>query len=277
MAERRRVPRAEYELEVRELRRLREEIEPKWRRLRAVVARVRFWESRIATLETRFVELRRIGWPRLRAPERREYREIRDRRLPEARVRHLLWGDERESIIIEIQRQRIPIIRLEEAIALKIVVVKEMIHWKYIILVKIVSPPPREYIKRLQAFYNIDALRDVETGQIDDTTPLTVKEIKIIKGYILAIFNWPALPRGAKMEEVPTSEWKVIAEPKGATYKGYDVREDEKVTTPFKPIEPPETVYTPTDKEKADMKKYVTSEKKTPKQIKEEEERGDEA
>jgi len=274
LAERRRVPKEEYAREVEELRRLRQEIDAKWKRLRSVVTRVRFWESRIATLETRLAELRRIGWVYLRAPERREWLEIRDRRLPEARVRHLTWSDERESAIIEIRRQRIEITRLEAAIALKIVVVKELVQVKLVIFSVVVAVPPKApYTKRFQIIYNIDALRDPETGEIDYTAPLTDKELKIITKDFYARWNWIALPSGASPPEIAeTGEIEIVEEAKGATIKEMSVRENEEETYREK-FEPPVLIYPPTEEEKDDMKKYVTGEKKTPKQIKEEEEK----
>lgn len=117
-----RVSREEYEREVEELKRLREEYEPKWRRLYHIVSRIRYWERRIATLEARFAELRRIGWRYLHAPERREYLRIRDIELPKARAYWLGWDTERTGILTEIRRQRADIRRLEEEIARKIVI-----------------------------------------------------------------------------------------------------------------------------------------------------------
>jgi len=274
LAERRRVPKEEYDREVEELRRLREEIDAKWKRLRSVVTRVRFWESRIATLETRLAELRRIGWVYLRAPERREWLEIRDRRLPEARARHLMWSDERESIVIEIRRQRIEITRLEAAIALKIVVVKELAQVKLVIFSIVEAvPPKRPYTKRFQCMYNVDALRDPITGEIDYTAPLTAKELETITADFYKRWGWMALPSGASPPEIAeTGELELVDNVKGATIKEMSVREEEEETYRERFV-PPVSIYEATDEEKDDMKKYVTGEKKTPKQIKEEEEK----
>ena len=123
MAERRPVSKEEYERELRELGSLRREYDAKWASLRRIVANIRRWERIIADLETRFAELRRAGWPRLRALERREYLAIRDVRLPRARAYLLGWDTERTSIIIEIKREREDIRRLEAEIALKIIIV----------------------------------------------------------------------------------------------------------------------------------------------------------
>jgi len=273
LAERYLVPKEEYDREVDELHRLREEYNHKWTRLRSIVGRIRYWDTRIATLERRMAELRRIGWVYLRAPGRREWLEIRDFHLPKARGRRLAWDTERLTIIPEIRVEREAIRKLEAAIALKIVVVKELIQVKLVIFSIVTGPPPRPYTKRFQCIYNIDALRDSITGELDYTAPLTETELKIITGDFYARWNWVALPSGASPPEIAeTGEIELVDESRGATIKEMSMRQEEEEIYHTK-FEPPALIYEPTDKEKEDMKKYLTGEKKTPKQIKEEEKR----
>lgn len=273
MALRYRVPKEEYDREVEELRRLREEYNRKWTRLRSIVGRIRYWDSRIATLESRMAELRRIGWIHLRAPLRREWLEIRDLRLPEARGRRLAWDTERAKILPEIRVEREAIRRVEAAIALKIVVIKQMVQVKLVIFSVVTGPPPKPYTKRFQCTYNIDALRNPTTGELDYTAPLTQAELKTITTDFYARWNWVTLPTGASPPEIAeTGEIEIVPEPRGATIKEMSMREEEEEIYHTK-FEPPALIYEPTDKEKEDMKKYTTGEKKTPKQIKEEEKR----
>jgi hypothetical protein len=107
------VTKEEIEREREELRRLRVEYDLKWRDLYRVVLRIRYWQRRVATLESRFRELRLLGWPRLTGPERREYLELRDIRIPDAKARLAEWETRRTPIEEEIRRQR-PIIRAAE-------------------------------------------------------------------------------------------------------------------------------------------------------------------
>lgn len=123
MAEPRYVSREEYEAEIADLQRRRREYNGKWDNLRRIVANIRRWERVIADLEARYGELARTGWLRLRGPERREYLQIRDTRLPRARAYWMGWDTERTSIIAEIKREREDIRTVEAAIASKVVVV----------------------------------------------------------------------------------------------------------------------------------------------------------
>jgi len=183
----------------------------------------------------------------------------------------MAWSDERESVIIEIRRQRIEITRLEAAIALKIVVVKELCQVKLVIFSIVTGPAHKPYTKRFQCMYNVDALRDPITGELDYTAPLTAKELETITADFYKRWGWMALPSGASPPEIAeTGEIEIVEEAKGATIKEMSVRENEEETYHEK-FTPPALIYEPPDKEKADMKKYVTGEKKTPKQVKEEE------
>jgi len=182
------VSREEYERQVAELNRLRGEYDAAWRRLYYVVSRIRFWERRIATLEARFAELRRIGWARLRAPERREYLRIRDVALPRARASLDRWDRERTAIISEIRRLREEIARLEAEIARKVVV--PVLHRVKIRLYneEITSLTPTG---TFQGFYDIDAILDLKTGLPKWDWWLTDREIRIAKRDMWSEFNSP--------------------------------------------------------------------------------------
>jgi hypothetical protein len=255
--ERRVVSKEELEREQKELEELRRSYEAKWRRLRAIVARIRFWETQIATLESRLTELRRIGWPRLRAPERSEWLRIRDLLLPRARAYRLAWDTERLTIIPEIRTQREAIRKLEAEIARKIVIIKQMVHVKIVIFSIVKGPAHRPYIRRFQTVYNVTAIRDVETGEIDLTDELTRKQLEAVTADFYMRWAWSTLPSGASPPEIAlTSEWEVIDEPEDATIKEMSVREDEEETYRYRFI-PPEVVYSVSDEEKKAMLKRI--------------------
>ena len=79
----------------------REEYETKWRRLRQVTRNMRYWQTRIATLTTRYEGLRVIGWRYLKGTQRPEYQRLRGV-MPAAHARLLYWTDEQTTIINEI-------------------------------------------------------------------------------------------------------------------------------------------------------------------------------
>jgi len=105
----------ELQREKEELRRLREEYNAKWKRLRAIVYRVRHWERRIADLEDLLAALK-AGLP----GTWRAYVNVRDIRLPNARGRLFYWGEEREAKIREIIEEREVIRAAEAQIKLKV-------------------------------------------------------------------------------------------------------------------------------------------------------------
>lgn len=341
MAERRPVTREDYEAEVAELRRLRAEYENKWTSLRRIVASIRRWERIIADLEARFAELRRIGWARLRMPERREYLNIRDVRLGRARAFWLGWDTERTSIITEIKHEREEIRSLEAEIARKIVIVeyfltitvnnpewgttrpapatyryragttatvtaipaegytldywqlndtkvephpgdtinilmdknhtltavftpivKQLVHAKIIIYSTVQGKPPKPYTKRFQAIWNVDAIRDPATGEIDYSAKLTEKEIDVCMDYFYALWNWTSLPpRASEPVWIESGQWEEIAEPQGADLKEASVRKNEEETYRRRYI-PPEVVYVPSKSESEEMMKLVKGEEK---------------
>jgi hypothetical protein len=279
---------AEYKRELEERKQLRAEYDRKWTRLRAIIARIRYWETQIATLESRLTELRRIGWPRLRAPERSEWLRIRDLLLPRARAYRLAWDTERTTLIAEITREREEIARretlilpeltrkrktireLQAEIARKIIIIKQIVRAKTVIFSIVRGPPHKPYRKRFQCIYNIDALRETETGEIDYTANLTQKELTAITDDFYGRWGWLTLPRGASTPEIAeTGEFETVLEPEGADIKEMSVRTNREETYHHK-FTPPETIYTPTKTETEEMKLYTTGEKKTPKQMEKE-------
>jgi len=184
----RRVSREEYEREVAELNRLRSEYDAKWRRLYYIVSRIRYWEKRIASLEARYAELRRIGWRYLRAPERREYLHIRDIDLPIARAYRLRWDTERTTIISEIRHLKSEIARLEAEIAHKVVV---PVLYRVKIRLYNEEITPESPTGMFQGWFDIDAILDPKTGLPKWDWWLTDREIRIAKRDMWAEFNAP--------------------------------------------------------------------------------------
>ncbi|RLI43687.1 hypothetical protein DRO59_00355, partial [Candidatus Bathyarchaeota archaeon] len=112
------VPRAEYEAEVAELRRLQTELasvqeklsrietetyNPLWRENVRLVRRIRYRETRLREYTTRLAELRRIGWARLHRLEREEYIGLREA-IPRTRVRLAELREAQDKVIAELWR-----------------------------------------------------------------------------------------------------------------------------------------------------------------------------
>lgn len=249
-----RVSKAEYDREVEQLERWLAEYERKWRDQYRISARVRYWETRLLTLTSRFEELRTRGWVYLRGPERKEYLRLRDLLLPRARQKLAGWHAERGRLAGDLIKERLEIRKLEETIARKeIVPAKQLIHAKIIIYTIVSARPPKRYRKRFQGFFNVDALRDVDTGEIDYSAKLTQKEIDHCIDVFYAAWNWAYLPTEAQEPRwIESGEWETIDEPKGADLKQLSVRENEEETY-SRVYRPPEVVYEPSEKEIEEM------------------------
>ena len=116
-----------------------EEFDPLWRENLRLVRRIRRLQSRIEALESRLAELRRIGWPRLHAAEREEYRRIISE-LPEVRERLERLREQQDEIIsklwettekltpkrVEADLLKREIAKTKREIARKIIVVKKV-------------------------------------------------------------------------------------------------------------------------------------------------------
>lgn len=116
-----------------------EEFDPLWRENLRLVRRIRRLQSRIEALESRLAELRRIGWPRLHAAEREEYRRIITE-LPEVRERLERLREQQDEIIsklwettekltpkrVEADLLKREIAKTKREIARKIIVVKKV-------------------------------------------------------------------------------------------------------------------------------------------------------
>jgi hypothetical protein len=182
------VSKEEYDREVEELKRLRNEYNAKWSRLYYIVSRIRYWETRIANLTSRLEELRRIGWIHLKGPERREYLHLRDVDIPRARAYRLGWDTERVSILTEIRREKEEIRRLEAEIARKVVV--PVLHRIKIRLYN-EEISPDSPTGQFQGWFDIDAIMDPKTGMPKWDWWLTDREIRVAKRDMWAEFNAP--------------------------------------------------------------------------------------
>jgi hypothetical protein len=137
-------------------------------------------------------------------------------------------------------------------------VVKQLVHAKIIVYSVCRSGrPARKYTKRFQAFFNVDAIRDQATGEIDYSSKLTEKEIDACIDYFYALWNWASLPSTCSTPVwIESGEFEFIDEPQGADLKQASVREKEEETW-NKKFTPPEVVYSPTPAEKDEMMKLV--------------------
>jgi len=149
------VTREEYEAEEAELEALRDRLaeleaeisrirteryDPLWRENERLTRLISYWQTRVYSLEARLAELRRIGWPRLRAAERAEYLRIRDVELPKARERLTDLRETQDMIISELWKvleeltpKRVEadllkreIAKIQREIARKVIVVKKV-------------------------------------------------------------------------------------------------------------------------------------------------------
>jgi len=149
------------------------------------------------------------------------------------------------------------IARLEEEIERLKIPKWELISAVIVIYAISERKPPAPYKKRLQAFYNVDALRDARTGRFRYDTPLTRKEIGICFDDFYARWGWIGVPPGTSEPEwIETSEFRFIDEPEGARLKTLSVIEDEEETY-FSAVY--ELIYTPSPDEKKEMLGYVSS------------------
>jgi hypothetical protein len=137
-------------------------------------------------------------------------------------------------------------------------IVKQLVHAKIIIYSIVRGKPPKPYTKRFQGFYNVDAIRDASTGEIDYTAKLTEREIDACIDDFYARWNWAVLPaRTSPPVWIESGEFELINEPRGADLKQLSVREDEEEIFDRRFI-PPETIYTPGKAESEEMMKRLT-------------------
>jgi hypothetical protein len=140
--------------------------------------------------------------------------------------------------------------------------VKQLIDAKIIVYSIVRAKPPKKYTKRFQAFYDVDAMRDQTTGEMDYSARLTQKEIDACIDYFYALWDWASLPdQASRPVWIESGEWGEIETPQGADLKQASVRED-KEETYDKHFTPPEVVYVPTPSEIAEMKKFVSGKNK---------------
>lgn len=187
MAEKRIVPIEEIEREREELEKLRRELTEALRH-QYYLARMRtYWERRLATYEARLAELRRIGWVYLRAPERAEWRRLRDVLIPRARERVAYWRTRVErGYTEEITPLREKIREAEEELARKIPPILYRVKIRLYNEEVSKTTPTGQF----QGWFDIDAVLD-ETGMPKWDWWLTEREIRIAKRDMWAEFNAP--------------------------------------------------------------------------------------
>ena len=253
-----RVTSEDYKAEVEQLERWRAEYDRKFSEQYRITARIKYWTTRLTTLQGQFDELRRRGWVYLKGPERRDYLRLRDIMLPRARQKLGGWHAERGRLAGDLIKERYEILELEARIARKeIIPIKQLVHAKIIIYSIVSARPPKKYRKRFQGFFNVDAIQDIESGEIDYSTKLTQKEIDACMDVFYALWNWAYLPPEASDPIwIESGEYEDIESPMGADLKQVSVRENEEETYNRRYV-PPEPVYTPTKTEEEEMMKLV--------------------
>lgn len=118
---------------------------------------------------------------------------------------------------------------------------------------------PKGYVRRFQGFYDVDALRNADTGKFRYSVELTQNEINECLVDLRQRFGWRATGIPAPSTSVPvwieTSEFEFIDRPKGAVVKTLSVVEDEEETY-FRALF--ETIYLPSESEIEEMMKLVS-------------------
>jgi len=164
----------EIEREKRDLRDLRRTFDTALRRQWQVNRNRERWVRRVEQLELEFRHLRDVGWFYLRAAERRYWRRLEERLIPEARESLEYWTKETDRHFKEVivpLRERIR--KLEEEIKRKVL--------PALYRVKIRLYAVKEYKKyylTFQGFFDVDTILDPETGLPVWTWWLTKMEIE---------------------------------------------------------------------------------------------------
>ena len=150
----------EIEREKRDLRAFRRTFDVALRRQYQINRNRERWVRRVARLEADLEALRWIGWARLRAADRRYYRRLSDRLIPEARERLEYWTKDLERHFEEVLKPLREQIRdLEKAIGEKV------LPRLYRVKIRLYAVKRRrEYYLTFQGFFDIDAILDPETG-----------------------------------------------------------------------------------------------------------------
>jgi len=167
----------EIEREKRELREIRAEYDRRLRRQYQLNTNRLRAERRVKKLEEDLVALRARGWVYLSGGERRYWRSLVDRLIPEARRRLEYWTWEtdrhfREDVKPVLERIR----KLEEELKEKV------IPKLYRIKIRLYAVKKRkEYYLTFQGFFDIDAILNPETGLPVWDWWLTKQEIQIAK------------------------------------------------------------------------------------------------
>lgn len=167
----------EIEREKRELRDLRRTFDSVLRRQYVLNRNRERWERRLAQLELEFRYLRDVGWFYLRAADRRYWRSLEERLIPEARERLEYWTRETdrhfEQVIVPLREK---IRKLEEEIKWKVV------PGLYRVKIRLYAVKQRKkYYLTFQGFFDVDAILNPETGLPVWSWWLTQQEIQFAK------------------------------------------------------------------------------------------------
>jgi len=146
---------------------------------------------------------------------------------------------------------------------LRELIILEIIHSKIVIYAITESERPgKPYHKRFQGFFNVDALRNISTGDIDYTYELTKKELDACTWEFYFRWNWVKegeafIPKYTSTPEwADAGEWEPIEKPLGATIKEISVIEEGEETY-FDKFEPPQLIYTVIDEEIRAMLRHI--------------------
>lgn len=119
-----------------------------------------------------------------------------------------------------------------------------------------VTESPKGYVKRFQGFYDVDGLRDANTGRFRYDAPLTQREIKACLEDFMGRWGWIRVPPSTSEPVwIETSEFEFIDRPKGAVVKTLSVIEEEEETYYSVLFE---AIYLPSEKEVKEMLAYVS-------------------
>jgi len=167
----------EIEREKRELRALRTELDRLLRRQWQITRNRERAERRVRQLQADLEKLRAIGWVYLKGGDRRYWRRLVERLIPEAEERLLYWtrtADRHFNLYIVPQREKIR--KAEEEIKEKVLVALYRIKIRLYAVKK-----RRNYYLTFQGFFDIDGILNPETGLPVWDWWLTKQEIQIAK------------------------------------------------------------------------------------------------
>lgn len=228
-------------------------------RLRRSISALSGWETRTLAILFQLIDLKTWTEARINSLKGWQKRE-------ETRLKRLLeLRNALANLETQISTIRATIVEEEERLKKKkeLVPPLEIVHSKIVIYAITESEEPRRpYKKRFQGFFNVDAIRNTSTGDVDYSHELTKDELDSCTWEFYLRWNWvkegePIIPKNTSTPEwAETGEWEPIEEPEGATIKEISVIEEEEETY-FQKFEPPIVIYTPTPAQIRAMLKYI--------------------